>query len=248
MTAPPSLWKSSEFRYLLIGQTCAQLAAQISFLAIPLIAVLLLDATPGQMAVLAAAGSIPALIAGLHAGAVIDRNRRRPAMIGADLIRALLLCALPIAWYLGALSLPLLVAVSCAVGLASLIFDVAYQAFLANILDRDRAIEGNSALELSRTGAELVGPGLAGQLVQQVGAAVALLTNGLLYGISAVCVQRISSSVDPKPPRIEGTQTLWHEVKVGLRAIGQNEPLRALLVASGLLNFFNATLEVVFVL
>ena len=144
----------------------SQIGSQISFLALPLVATLALGATPFQMGLLTAAGAIPALVVGLHTGALVDRHRRRPILIAADAGRAVLLGMVPLAWLPGALSMPILYAVTLLGSLLILIFDVAYQAFLPTLIARDQLIEGNSQLELTRTAAAVAGPGLAGWLVR----------------------------------------------------------------------------------
>lgn len=242
------VWRLPVFRAFMIGQTCAQLAAQISFLVIPLVATVVLQATPAEMALLTALGGVPSLLIGLHAGVFVDRHQRRPVMIAADIGRALLLGAVPLAWALGVLTIPLLAIVVVLAGMLTLIFDIAYQAFLANVLDRNRVVEGNSVLELSRTASELVGPGFAGQLVHWVGAPLTMLSNVGLYVVSALSIWRVSSAHDPRPLRERIPRGVRHEIMDGLRTIWAVEPLRVTIVGRGLLAASNAALEVVFVL
>jgi len=224
------------------------LAAQISFLAIPLVATVSLDATPIEMGVLTAAASLPSLVLGLHAGAIIDRRSRRPIMIGADLIRFAMLASIPFAWWLGFLSIPLLCLIVLVSGAGSLLFDVAYQAFLPSVIDRRRLVDGNSKLELSHTASELTGPGVAGTLIQLVGAPFALLFNAALYGISALLIWRIRIDEHLNILYGERDEGMWSRILAGVRVVWQAGPLRAVAGARFVLNFFNAVLEAVFVL
>ena len=145
---PPasSLWRNADFLKLWAGQTITQIGSQVSFLAFPLVAVLALEATPFEMGLLAAVGALPALLVGLHAGALVDRHRRRPILVGTDLGRAALLATIPLAWVLDALTIHLLYAVALLSGLLGLFFDLAYQAFLPTVVPRERLVEGNAKL------------------------------------------------------------------------------------------------------
>ncbi|HEY7036505.1 MAG TPA: MFS transporter [Thermomicrobiales bacterium] len=163
-----------DFRRLWMAQTISQLGSQVSFLAIPLTAAVMLGATPTEMGVLSAMGSVPSLLVGLLAGAIVDRRPRRPVLVSSDLVRAVLLGAIPLAWLVGALNMPLLYLVAFLSGACALFFDVAYQSFLPSLIERDRLVEGNSDLELSRSAAQVAGPTLAGGLIQLLKAPLAI--------------------------------------------------------------------------
>ena len=246
---PPttSLWRHPDFLKLWTASTVSLIGSQVTFLALPLTAILLLDATPAQMGVLTALGSVPALLAGLHAGALVDRRRRRPILISTDLGRAALLAIVPLAWAADRLSMGLLYAVALAIGLLALLFDVAYQAFLPAIVPRDRLVDGNGKLALSRTAAEVVGPGLAGWLVGALSAPVALALDALSYLGSALLIARIRAA-EVLPPRPTAAPRIWREIAAGLRVVAADPRLRAVAGCRALLEFFNAMLEAVFVL
>lgn len=248
MQVSASLWSHGAFLKLWTGQTAAQMAAQISFLAVPLTATIVLDATPFQMGLLTAVASLPSLVLGLHAGAIVDRRPRRPIMIGADLIRALTLASIPVAWWLDMLSIPLLYLIVLVSGVGSLVFDVAYGAFLPSVVERQRLVEGNSKLELSRTASELAGPGLAGNLIQLLGAPLTLLGNAFLYMVSALSIWRIRvhEQIDGLDQGREAG--MWGRIGAGLRIVWYTGTLRAVVGTRGVLNLFNAMLEAVFVL
>jgi len=243
-----SLWNHGAFLKLWTGQTAAQMAAQISFLAVPLVATIVLGASPFQMGLLTAVASLPSLVLGLHAGAIVDRRARRPIMIGADLIRAITLAAIPVAWWLDMLSFPLLCLIVLVSGVGSLLFDVAYQAFLPSVVERHRLVEGNSKLELSRTASELIGPGVAGNLIQILGAPLTLLFNALLYVVSALALWRIRVREHIDCLEQERGAGMWRRIQAGLGVVWQTATLRAVVGARGVLNLFNAMLEAVFVL
>lgn len=248
MQVSTSLWRDPAFLKLWTGQTAAQLAAQISFLAVPLVATVTLAATPFQMGLLAAVASLPSLLFGLQAGAIVDRRARRPIMIGADLVRAIMLAAIPAAWWFDMLSFPVLYLIVLVSGVGSLLFDVAYQAFLPSVVERHRLVEGNSKLELSRTASELAGPGVAGNLIQILGAPLTLLFNASLYLVSALTIWRIHVREHIDWLSHERDAGMWRRIQAGLGMIWRSGPLRAVVGARGVLNLFNAMLEAVFVL
>lgn len=173
------------------GQSLSQVGTEVSQLAVPLLAVTVLAATPVQMGVLTAAKTAAFLLVGLPVGAWTDRVRRRPVMIGADLARMALLATIPVAWWLGVLTLAQLVVVALLVGLATLFFDVADQSFLPALVGRSGLVEGNAKLEASRAAAHTGGPALAGALVQLVGAAAAVAADAVSYLVSVVFLSRI---------------------------------------------------------
>lgn len=241
------LREHDEFRRLWLAQTISQIGSQISYLAVPLTAAVTLEATPFEMGVLTAIGAVPALIVGVFAGAVVDRRARRPVLISADLARAALLGLIPAAWVLGALNLPLLYGVAFLVGLCSLFFDIAYQAFLPTVIERRRLVEGNSGLELSRSAAEVAGPSLAGGLIQLVKAPLALALDALSFVASAVLIARIRTRESLRRDRGERS-TFWTDVVVGLHQVGRNPTMRSLAITVMGFGIFNAMIEAVVIL
>src|SRR5262245_34390218 len=154
------LWTQTDFLKLWAGQTVSLMGSAITRLALPLTAVVTLGATPTQMGLLTAAESLPSLVIGLLAGAWVDRFRRRPILIVADLGRGLLLLLIPLLAITGYLRIEMIYGIAFLVGILSLFFGTAYQAFLPALIGRAQLVEGNSKLELSRSAAEIVGPGL----------------------------------------------------------------------------------------
>lgn len=246
-TAASSLWRHADFRKLWGAQAISQIGSQLTFLALPLTAVLLLNATPAQMGLLTALEVLPSLLVGLHAGAVVDRRRRRPILIWTNLGRALILAAVPLIWLTGALSVEVLCAVVFLVGLMTLFFDVAYQAYLPDVVPQSRIVEANSRLELARTAAEIAGPSLAGWLVQVISAPLTIAGNALAYLGSALLLARIRVS-ETLATRPDAGRLMLAEIGEGVRVVIGDPRLRAIAGSRGVLGFFNAMLESVFVL
>jgi MFS family permease len=145
-----SPFRHRDFRLLLAGQTTSQLGAQISGVAVPLLAVLTLHASPLQVGLVTASGTVAFALIGLPAGAWIDNWRRRPILIASDLIRAVLLTTIPVASLLGMLTLTHLIVVSLLAGVARVFFDVGYQSYIPSVIGKKRVLAGNSAMETVR--------------------------------------------------------------------------------------------------
>jgi MFS family permease len=243
---PPSLWRHADFNWFWAAETASVVGSQVTMLALPLTAALLLQATPVQMGVLVAAETLPFLLVGLPAGAWVDRRRRRPVLIAADIGRALVLLAVPLAWLQGWLRIEVLVVVGFLTGLLTVFFDVAYQAYLPALVDRRHLVEGNSRLELSRSAAQIVGPGLAGGLVQLAGGPLAIVVDAVSFAVSAVCLGRIRR-LEPDPP-LGTAGSLWREIGEGLRLVVGNPVLRGIAGSTATWNLFGNIAQTVLVL
>jgi Na+/melibiose symporter-like transporter len=228
------------------AQTVSLLGSHVTMLALPLTAALALEATPAQMGLLGAAGTAPALLLGLLAGLWVDRRPRRPLMIAADLGRAALLLLIPAAALLGALRIELLYVVALLAGALTLLFEVAYRAFLPALLVRERLVDANGKLELSRSAAEIGGPGLAGGLIGVAGAPLEIAADALSFLGSALLLARLRAPEPAPAPREH--RGLREEIGQGLRAVAGSQPLRALAGAAGVVALFSSLLEAVFVL
>lgn len=242
-----SIWSHADFRRLWMAQTISEIGSQISFLALPLVATIILDASPLQMGILTAASSLPSLLLGLHTGALVDRRSKRPLLLAADIGRALLLLVIPLAWLFHMLSIELLFAVAFLGGFLALVFHVAYQTFLLTILDRRRIVDGNSKLELSRTAAEIVGPGLAGWLIHLLTAPIAIVFDAGSYVLSAICIRGIRTREGVPAIAIQPLR-LRQEIGDGVRAVLGDPRMRTIVGSSGLLELFNAMLDTVSIL
>jgi MFS family permease len=212
------------------------IGSQINLLALPLIAALTLDASAFQVGALAAAGQAPLFLLGLFAGAWVERRKRRPILIAADLARAVILLAVPIAALFDQLSMPLLYIVAFSVGVFSVFFDVSYLSFLPALVGRDRLVEANSKLEASASGAQVAGPFLGGVLAGVLSAPFAILIDAISYLVSAVLLRRIETE-EPEPEPAAAHESIWGQIGQGLRFVGHEPTLRALAGCSAVTNF-----------
>ena len=140
------LWQNPNFRKLWLGQSISAVGSQITFVALPLTAVLLLNASAAQMGILTAAVTLPYLLVGLPAGVWVDRLRRRSILITADVCRAALLATIPLAALLNLLRIEHLYLVAFSSGIFTVFYDVAEEAFLPSLIRRDQLVEGNSKM------------------------------------------------------------------------------------------------------
>lgn len=241
------LWRNRNFLKLWTGQTISVFGSQVTLLALPLVAVISLKATPFQMGILTAAGTVSWLLIGLFAGVWVDRLHRRPILIAADLGRALLLVFVPIAALLGILRIEELYIIGFLVGALTVFFGVAYPSFLPSLVQREQLVEGNSKLEVSRSIAQIAGPGFGGILVQVFTAPLAIVVDVISFVISALFLSlvRVTESA-PKPA--EQHQSMRKEIIEGLRLVLENPLLRAMTFATATFNFFAAVAEAVFIL
>jgi MFS family permease len=159
---PGGLWRHRDFRKLWAGETVSLFGSEVTELALPLVAVLALDAGAGQMGLLAAARFAPFLLVTLPAGVWVDRRRRRPVLVGANLGRCLLVALVPVLASLEVLRIQHLYGIAFAIGVLTVLFDVAYQSYLPSLVDRGQLVEGNSKLQASASVARWAGPAWAG--------------------------------------------------------------------------------------
>ncbi|WP_436495814.1 MFS transporter [Actinokineospora sp. HUAS TT18] len=235
-----------DFRRLWIGDTIAQFGTNIGQIVLPLLAIAVLNATPFELGVLTAAETAAFLLIGLPAGAWIDRMRRKPLMVRMDLARAALLLTVPLAGWLGWLTLSQLVVVALLVGACTVFFDIGYQAYLPSLVGREHLIEGNAKLQASQSVAQLSGPAAGGALSQVIGAANAMLATGVGYLASALMLSRIKA-VEPAPHR-PPERHLRAEVVEGLRFVVHNRYLRPIALCTASWNLFFGVETAVFVL
>ncbi|MFD5074036.1 MFS transporter [Streptomyces sp. NPDC058371] len=242
-----SPWRTADFRTLFAATTLSQLGTNISYVAVPLIAVAALDASPGQVGALATLSTLAFLLIGLPAGAWVDRMRHRRVLIVADLARAVLFASVPIAWWLDALSLGQLYAVVLLNGCATVFFDVGSQSALPQLVGRQALVRANAALVSLMAVSNVAGRGAGGGLVQLLTAPVAVLCTAVTYLASAVQLTFVRGSVAP-PPR--PSVRLGVQIAEGLRHVFGNRELRALALTAALNNMgsqiINTMLPVLF--
>lgn len=233
-----SLWRHNDFMRLWGAQTVSLVGSQITLLAIPLAAILLFDATPMEVGLLAAAQYLPFLLVGLPAGVWVDRMPRRPTLIVADLGRAAVLLVIPIAYAGDWLQLWLLYPVAFGAGILTVFFDVAHQSYLPSLVRRDELVEGNAKLELSYQGAQLAGPGLGGWIVQVLTAPIALIVDAVSYLVSAILLLFIRQREAPAERTAGPRQGVLSLVGEGLRYVWSHDLLRPIALATALGNLF----------
>ena len=243
MVVPSLLRENLQFRRFWLGQTVSLLGDQVSLIAVPLVAVLTLDASAAQMGYLVAAELAPNLLFSLHAGAWADRReRKRQIMIATDLGRAGLIGSLPLAYAFDALTFPHMLVVAFLMGSLSVLFQVAYGPLYVALVPRDRLIEGGSIMHGSRALSYVAGPSIGGLLVQAISAPVTLAVDACSYVVSALFLRSVVA--EEPPPEAPGKG----HVAAGVRWVFGNAIVRAALGATATINFFNFVFFALFIL
>lgn len=236
------LWRHRDFLKLWSAETISQFGSQVGQLALPLVAILVLDASAFAVAALGAVIFLPFIFFTLPAGVWVDRLPRRPILIVGDFGRAALLATVPIAYAADALTLAQLFAVAFLVGTFQVFFDVAYQSYLPSLVERERIIDGNSKLEISRSAAQVGGPGLGGGLVELFTAPYAVLLDAVSFVASGLFLLRIRKVEErPAVATVDGRKpSLWTDLKEGLRFVVGNPNLRAQAGCTATSNLFSS--------
>jgi MFS family permease len=249
VTRPAGLWQHRDFRQLWAAETVSQIGTQVTQLALPVVAVTYLAASPLQMGYLTALETVAFLVIGLPAGAWVDRWRRKRVLVTADVVRAVTLASLPIAYLAGVLTLGQLFVVAAVTGAATVFFDVAYQSYLPSLVPRDQIVDGNGKLEASRAVAQVAGPGAAGVLLRVVGAPLLIALDAVSFLLSALFIGAIR-----QPDRVPDRSTrrrLRTEIGEGLSFVVRHPLLRRIVACTGTSNLFSmitTTLLVLFAL
>ncbi len=220
------LWSNNAFVRVWAAASISIFGSLITRIALPLVAILTLDAGAIEIAVLRSMDLAAALIVGLVAGAWVDRLRRRPVLIWADLGRAALLGIIPVSYLLGTLALWQLLAVAAAAAVLTTFFDAADNAYLPTIVERERLLEANSALAASGSVAEFAGFGISGILVQLLTGPITIVINAITYLVSAVLLLTVRREEAPPPPR-EDREPVLDEIRHGIRLVRNDPVLRA---------------------
>ncbi|MEU9452950.1 MFS transporter [Streptomyces sp. NPDC048277] len=239
MDRPPltaGLLRDPDFGRLFAATALGQLGDRVIFLALPLVALVTLDAGPFQVGLLTAATTAGSLLVGLPAGAWVDRMRKRPVLIAADLARALLLLTVPVAWWAGLLTLGWLCAVALAHGVLTVFFDVAHVSYLPHLVGRGRLVEGNAKLSAIRSVTAIGGPAVAGPLVGGFGAPAALLASSLGMALSGLLAIGIRSREER--PETGERPRLGRDIAEGLRFALGHAALRPIILGDAMFNLF----------
>ena len=233
-----SLWRHADFLKLWTGQTISEFGSVVTRTAVPLVGLLVLGAGPSEMALLVVAASSAVLIVGLFAGAWVDRLPRRPVLIWTDIVRAGLLFWVPVAYALGVLRMEQLYVVAFVEAALRTLFNSAYRSYLPALVGRDRLVEGNSKLAMSSSIAEIGAPGLAGALVQIVGAPFAILIDAVSFVVSAISLIAIRGRELARPAQIRGA--ILREIREGLSVVRRHALLFPLAASSATNHFFGS--------
>jgi MFS family permease len=225
------LWSNSAFVRVWSAATISIFGSLITRMALPFVAILVLGAGAFEVALVRSIDLLAALLFGLIVGAWVDRLRRRPVMIWADLGRAVLLVTIPIAAVGGWLTLAQLLLVSFTVAILSTFFDAADNAYLPSIVRRDELVRANSALAASGSAAEFTAFGISGFLVQVLTAPIAILFDAISFVVSAVLLGSIRRPEPPPPPKADREPVLL-EIREGLAIIARDPIIRAFTLAS----------------
>ena len=226
------LWQSRDFRKLWTSLTITHFGGQVTFLALPLTAALALNATPFQVGVLTALEALPYPIFGLFAGVFVDRTRKLPLIIACDVGRALALAAIPVCAWVGALSMAVLYVAGFLIGLLSVIGWPAYQVFMTERVGRDNLVEANAKIGVADSAAQLMGPGIAGALIQWLTAPFAILFDALCFFASAWMLRGIPPAASDEPKA--EARSVRGEIMEALRVVWSNRILRAIAWSIGL--------------
>lgn len=233
-----SLWGAADFRNLWMSQTVSLFGTGITLLALPLVALFALDASPLEISLLWAVEYLPILLIGLPAGVWVERLPLRAVMVGADLLRAVALLAVPTALALDVLSMPLLYLVVFSIGLGTLFYDVAQLSILPALVAEERLVDANGKLELSRSVSQIGGPAVGGFMVQLLTAPLAVLADVVTYLASAYYVLRIRKPAPVERPA-EPT-SLGRDIREGLRFVFGHPLMRPLLLCATLAEIASA--------
>ncbi|GGZ51001.1 MFS transporter [Streptomyces inusitatus] len=259
-SAGGSLWRNGDFLKLWLGETLSLLGAHVTHLALPLTAISAFNATDEQVGVLRFLQLVPYLGLALLFGVWVDRTRRRRLMLGANTIRMVLLALVPVLHWLGALDMVTLMVIACAVGTASVLFDVSWMSYVPSLVrDPKQYVEAGAKLGAGSSAADVAGPGLAGLLVAALTAPVALIVDALSYLVSIVSLLLIRTR-EPRPgPRAERSSEqsserpadrrhLPTELRDGLRWVFRDPVLRSLALIGFCCNFSMISVWTMFLL
>jgi MFS family permease len=234
------LWRHPGFLKLWSAQTVSQLGTQVSLLAIPIIGASLLHLDPLSFALLGAIEFVPFLLFALPAGAYADRLPRRAMLIVTDLGRALVLASIPAAFVLGSLTIGQLYIAAFVAGTLTVFFEVAYLAYLPELVERDEILEGNAKLEVTRSASQVAGPGVAGYLISLIGAPLAILADSASFLASAALVLAIPRTQWTRTVAGDGARVgLRREIVEGLQFVLGHRLLRAIAACTALSNLFS---------
>jgi MFS family permease len=242
------LWRHRDFLKLWSAETISQVGSQVTGLALPLVAIITLDVSAFEVALLGVIEFAPFILISLPAGVWVDRLPRRPILIVGDLGRATVLATIPIAYGLDVLTIWQLYVVGFVFGVLTVFFDVAYMSYLPSLIARDQLVDGNSKLEISRSGAQLAGPALAGVLIQVLKAPLAIVLDALSFLASGLFILAIrkQEEVPEREPGRSPLHGMRSELSEGLQYVFGHKYLRWIAASTALFNFFGNVMFSIF--
>jgi MFS family permease len=247
-----SLIRHADFLKLWTGETVSVFGDAITGLAVPLIAASVLNVTAFEFGLLNTLGMLPFIVLSLPAGVWVDRMRRRPILIVADLGRAMAIASIPLAFAFNALTIWQLYAVSLVVGALTVFFDVAYQSYLPSLVDRDQLVDGNGKLQITQSAAQILGPGMAGALIGILRAPFAMVLDAASFLWSAAFIgwiRKAEPPIEKHDPATDGPKpSMRSEMAAGLRYVTGHRWLRSIAATTGLANLFGNVAGAIFVL
>jgi MFS family permease len=230
------LWNHRDFLLLWGAQGISAVGSRITRTALPIAAIMISGAGAYDLGLLTVALTLPGAVLAWIGGGWVDRHRRRPLLIGADLVRAAALLSIPVAAFAGTVTLPLLYAVATITGIATVVYQLADHVFVTDLVGRKRVLEANGKREAVDAVAEISGPALGGALVGWLAAPLAIAVDALTFVVSALVVGRIGKREIIAPTT---TQTsLVDDVRTGVRVIWRDPAIRALFLATTTLMFY----------
>ncbi|MGD0423364.1 MAG: MFS transporter [Candidatus Bathyarchaeia archaeon] len=229
------LWHHEDFMRLWVSQTIEAVGGEVTNLALPTVAILLLNAGAMDMGILNGLQMLPVPVLGVFVGVWADRWRRRPMMVAANLGRMLTLLWVPLAFIFGILQLHQLFIVATLLGIFTVFFDVANQSYLPSLIERGDLIEGNSKIQTTQSGAQVVGPALGGFLIKLLGAAQAFAVEAFGFLCSALMIFSIRKPEAPLHSNLD--RNFVRELKEGGRIVFSNPVLRSITACTAMLNF-----------
>ncbi|NUT47469.1 MAG: MFS transporter [Saccharothrix sp.] len=239
------LWRNADFRRLWTGQTLSDVGTNMVAVVIPLLAAADLGASAFEIGVISAVEFLPYILVSLFVGVWLDRSAKRPIIVLSDVVRAFALVVIPITWWTGVLTVPLLIVIVFVVGMCSVVSDIGGAAILPGLVKREELVEGNSKLEISASVSNIGGMTLGGILIQILTGPIVALIGVVTSLLAAFSTFRIAKR-DEGPP--EGEESILKEMSGGLRFVFGNVSVRTLAASSFLINFFAFVIEPVFLL
>ena len=233
------IFRNRNFRFFWLAETISDVGSPFTELALPLTAVILLQASTFEVGLLRVMEYLPFVLFALGAGVVVDRSRPAPLLIGSDLGRMVILLTVPAAYFIGNLSIVQLYIVAFTAGILTLLQGVAQQAAMRALVERDQLIDANSKIGMSEEAAAVAGPGVAGVLIGATSAPIAILVDAVSFGLSALLISRITWRTEARSA-VPSVESFLHQIREGLVFILRHRVLRGLAASISLLRFFSS--------